>query len=153
MASYSHSSLPFNFGYREPSGITVVSTTIIWFRRNSRIFVIDFKETDMIVVNRLFFYFDYVGLTLWPFIILRDERFISDQALINHERIHLRQQLELFILPFYILYVTEWLVRSLFYRDCYKAYRNLSFEREAYQNESDLHYLQNRQPLSFLKFL
>ena len=107
----------------------------------------------MIVISRLFFYFDYVGLTLWPFIILRERRLISDHELINHERIHLRQQQELLILPFYILYFTEWLVRSIAYLDCYKAYRNLSFEREAYRNEGDLDYLCGRQPLSFLKYL
>jgi hypothetical protein len=136
----------------KPSVFTGDSTTLIWFNKLCRIFV-DLKETDMIVVSRLFFYYDYVGLTLWPFIILREKRFISDHALINHERIHLRQQRELLILPFYLLYLSEWLIRSIAYMDSYKAYRNLSFEREAYQNEGDLNYLDTRKPLSFLRHL
>jgi hypothetical protein len=107
----------------------------------------------MILINRLFFHRDYVGLTLWPFIILRDGCLKSDNALINHERIHLRQQQELLVLPFYIFYLIEWLFRSIWYMDRYKAYRNLSFEREAYLNENNLQYLRQRKPFSFIRYL
>ena len=107
----------------------------------------------MILINRLFFHRNYVGLTIWPFIILRDGYLKSDNALINHERIHLRQQQELLVLPFYIFYLIEWLFRSIWYMDRYKAYRNLSFEREAYLNESNLQYLQQRKPFSFIRYL
>lgn len=106
----------------------------------------------MILINRLFFHKDYVGLTIWPFIILREGHLRSDEGLINHERIHLRQQVELLLLPFYICYMTEWLLRSLWYMDRYKAYRNLSFEREAYSNEGNSEYLQQRKPFSFIKY-
>lgn len=106
----------------------------------------------MILINPLFFHKDYVGLTIWPFIILREGHLRADSALINHEKIHLRQQAELLLLPFYILYLTEWLLRSLWYRDRYKAYRNLSFEREAYLNEGNAGYLQRRKPFSFIKY-
>ena len=106
----------------------------------------------MIVINRLFFRKSYVGLTIWPFIILREKRLKADKSLINHERIHLRQQQELLLLPFYFLYALEWLIRSLIYLDFYKAYRNLSFEREAYFNESDLQYLSTRKPFSFFQY-
>ena len=57
----------------------------------------------MILISRFFFHKDYVGLSLWPFIILRDPQLKKDQVLVNHERIHLRQQLELFIIPFLYL--------------------------------------------------
>ena len=33
------------------------------------------------------------------------------------------------------------------------AYRNLSFEREAYGNENDFEYLKNRKPYSWIKYL
>lgn len=106
----------------------------------------------MIVINRLFFRKPYVGLTIWPFIILREKQLKADKSLINHERIHLRQQLELLLIPFYVLYIGEWLVRSLIYLDFYKGYRNLSFEREAYLNENDLQYLHTRKPFSFFHY-
>lgn len=107
----------------------------------------------MIVIVRHFFYKNYVGLSLWPFIILKDVQLKQDAVLINHERIHLKQQQELFIIPFYFLYISEWLLRSVLYLDSYRAYQNISFEREAYQNEKELDYLDNRKPFSFINYL
>ena len=107
----------------------------------------------MIVVFKHLFYKNYVGLSLWPFIILKNEELKKDLVLLNHEKIHLKQQQELFILPFYLLYVMEWIMRSLIELDFYKGYQNISFEREAYYNEKDLHYLDRRQPFGFLQYL
>ncbi len=107
----------------------------------------------MVVVFRHFFYKNYVGLSLWPFIIVKETQYKSDAVLINHERIHLKQQRELFILPFYIFYITEWLLRTLLYLNSYRAYQNISFEREAYANEKDINYLDKRKPFAFLNYL
>lgn len=73
--------------------------------------------------------------------------------LLNHERIHLRQQAEMLILPFYIWYITEYLIRLLIYKNKKQAYRNISFEREAYANEGDPDYLRHRKLWGFLKFM
>jgi len=73
--------------------------------------------------------------------------------LINHERIHLRQQAELLIIPFYIWYVIEYFILLLVYRNKKQAYHNISFEREAYNNEHNLNYPKNRTFWEFLKFL
>ena len=43
------------------------------------------------------------ALAFYPFIIMPRATVIDD-ILINHERIHLRQQLEMLLLPFYICY-------------------------------------------------
>lgn len=107
----------------------------------------------MIVVFKYFFYKNYVGLSFWPFIILKTPALKEDAILINHERIHLRQQRELLILPFYLLYLLEGIVRFFMYFDAYKAYRNISFEREAYQNEANLNYLHGRSSFIFIKYL
>jgi hypothetical protein len=107
----------------------------------------------MILVFKHFFYKNYVGLSVWPFIILKNDALKDDAVLINHEKIHLRQQLELLILPFYIFYITEWLVRSLFYLSFYKGYQNISFEQEAYANEHNLNYADERRPFGFMKYL
>ncbi|MBD0852533.1 hypothetical protein [Maribacter arenosus] len=107
----------------------------------------------MILVFKHFFYKNYVGLSLWPFIFLKNDTLKKDKYLINHERIHLQQQKELLIIPFYILYISEWLLRSLYYFDSYKAYQNLSFEREAYINEKNLEYITERSTFSFIKYL
>lgn len=106
----------------------------------------------MILVFRHFFYKNYVGLSLWPFIFLKNGSLKQDIVLINHEKIHLRQQQELLILPFYVLYITEWLLRTVWYLDSYRAYQNISFEREAYAHEDHFDYLGKRRAFSFIKY-
>ncbi len=95
----------------------------------------------------------FVGLTLYPFIFLKKEQLKNDNVLVNHEKIHLKQQLELFILFFYIFYGIEYFIKLIKYKNSNLAYYNLSFEREAYQNEDDLHYLKIRKKWAFLKYL
>jgi len=107
----------------------------------------------LLLVNKYLFRKRFVGLTLWPFIIMKRSELKNDEVFINHERIHLRQQLELLILPFYIIYILEYLFRLLQYRDRYIAYRNISFEREAYKNEKDLNYLKNRPFWTFKNYI
>ncbi|WP_282116841.1 hypothetical protein [Cellulophaga baltica] len=107
----------------------------------------------MILVSRLFFVKNYVGLTLWPFIILKDDALKKDTILINHEKIHLKQQTELLVVFFYVLYLMEWGIRCICYLNSYKAYKNISFEREAYANERNLNYPTERKAFSFIKYL
>lgn len=70
--------------------------------------------------------------------------------LINHERIHTRQMLEMLILPYYIWYITEWLIRLPMKG---RAYERLCFEREAYDNMHDLNYLKHRKPFAWREYL
>lgn len=91
------------------------------------------------------------GMTLWPFVLVRRPQ--PNRFLINHERIHLRQQLELGLVVFYVWYLLEYLYRRFQYRDHYLAYRNISFEREAFTNDSNLTYLRDRKWYSFWKYL
>ena len=86
----------------------------------------------------------FTGMSLWPFVILKYRVQKEDKVFLNHERIHLRQQIELLVVPFYLIYVLEFMLRLLQYKNRNKAYRNISFEREAYQNEKDLEYLKTR---------
>jgi len=94
----------------------------------------------------------YRGMTVFPFVILRERKDADLPVLMNHERIHIRQQLELLILPFFIWYFVEYLFRLLQYRNHNQAYRNICFEREAYENENDLDYLKSRSFWRFLKY-
>ena len=84
------------------------------------------------------------GLTFYPFVFMSDKKDKLNNVFLNHEKIHLRQQLELLVLPFYIWYGLEFLIRFIIYRNRKKAYYAISFEREAYQNEKDLNYLKYR---------
>ena len=95
----------------------------------------------------------YSGMALFPFILLKEERDVSNAVMIQHEKIHLRQQIELLILPFFIWYTFEFLIRILQYKDRHLAYRNISFEREAYANESQKDFLQKRKFWNFLNYM
>ena len=73
----------------------------------------------------------FTGITIYPFILVRDKALKNNAVFINHEKIHLRQQAELLILPFYIWYGIEYFIRLMYYGNRRKAYRNICFEREA----------------------
>jgi hypothetical protein len=84
------------------------------------------------------------AMALFPFILVKEEGMAGDTVLINHERIHLRQQAELLVIPFYILYLLNYLFNLLIYRSHHQAYMQIVFEREAYANEADTDYLKQR---------
>lgn len=85
------------------------------------------------------------GITLAPFgIYLREDVYKQQNIVtINHEKIHWQQQLELLIIPFYILYIIFW----IFY-----GYRNMPFEREAFDNDENQNYLKSRKMYSWVKY-
>lgn len=60
----------------------------------------------------------------------------------RHERIHLLQarSFKTRYLAFYTLYVAWWLRNLVHYRNAMKAYYNIPFEREAYENEHQEEY-------------
>jgi len=89
-------------------------------------------------------------MTLFPFILMKYQFDKVDKVFVNHEKIHLRQQIEMLVLPFFVWYFLEYLIRLIQYKNGALAYRNISFEREAYAKETDLDYLKNR---SFFRFL
>jgi hypothetical protein len=106
-----------------------------------------------VVVLSHLFRKNFVGITIFPFIFLRDKKLKNNEVLINHETIHIIQQLELFVGLFYFWYLLEYGIRLIQYKDQHKAYRNISFEREAYANEDNLNYLKERKFYSFLKYI
>jgi len=51
---------------------------------------------------------------------------------------------ELLYIPFYIIYLIEWFIKLFIYKSSHKAYRNISFEKEAYKHEDTPNYLETR---------
>lgn len=94
----------------------------------------------------------YAGMTIFPFMFLKYKNLKRNKVLVNHEKIHLKQQIELLVFPFFMVYCLEFLVRLLQYRNWKQAYRNISFEREAYEKERDLEYLDSRPFWSFMVY-
>lgn len=125
----------------------------------------------------------FIGITLWPFIFISEpkEDIIKKRGqkyhdvLINHEKIHIKQQLELFILTlliflvlyvfkiiplwviplsyfsFYIIYVLNYIINGFTIKQ--DLYKNISFEREANGNENNLEYLKTRKLFSWIKYI
>ncbi|NOT36145.1 MAG: hypothetical protein HOP11_02075 [Saprospiraceae bacterium] len=94
-----------------------------------------------------------IALTVWPFIFIRSKHHSKNHILINHENIHLRQQVELLIVFFYIWYSIEYLVYRMQGKSKLEAYHKISFEKEAYAKESNIHYLKERKLFAFIKYL
>jgi hypothetical protein len=127
-----------------------------------------------IIYNDRFPREEYLAMTIFPFIFARDELSEID---INHEHIHGHQQIEMTLasffailitivafdwsawwvllsLPvFYVWYGIEYIVRFIMYSKQKEAYRNISFEQEAYLHEGDLTYLKRREPFSWFKYM
>ncbi len=93
------------------------------------------------------------GLTVFPFVILRARHHADDAVILLHEKIHIRQQLELLVVPFFVWYGLEFLIRWARCGNRMQAYYNIGFEREAYANEKDPDYLRSRSFWSFVNYL
>ena len=106
----------------------------------------------MIVIFRFIVPNGYAAITLWPFVVLRNKSLRDNKFLINHEKIHLRQQIELLILPFYLMYGIEFFVNLVKYRNWMRAYLNISFEKEATANDCDFNYIERRPFWNFIKY-
>ena len=108
------------------------------------------------ILNRLSVLMTIGGIAIFPYVILReryrdseDEFWVkANKKTINHESIHFQQALELGVIPFYLLYVLEWMFKLPFYGK--EAYYEISFEKEAYENEKDLDYLNDRKRYNWL---
>lgn len=122
-------------------------------------------------------------ITIGPFVFSKKKEDKMTQETKNHECTHARQWMEITVLSgiillvmvlasglspwwmllsgitYYLWYVTEWLVRVIIYlsqpKDKRKsAYKMISFEREANENEHDLNYLENCRYFSdWIKYL
>lgn len=129
-----------------------------------------------IVRNKYIPFTGYKAVLLFGILFVKSNAKIDDVTM-NHESVHSRQYVEVGILSlilllplvfnglwwlwlilsvfaFYILYVIEWFVKFIIYKlNTHKAYRNTSFEREAYDNERNLNYLDSRKFFAWIKYI
>jgi hypothetical protein len=95
------------------------------------------------IVNRFIPFKGFKAINLFGVIFIRKGEKMKPYDY-NHEAIHTAQMEELFYLSFYLFYVAEFLYHLVRKRNWMKAYRSISFEREAFANQSNYHYLDNR---------
>lgn len=93
------------------------------------------------------------AMALYPFILFKELPLKENKELVNHEKIHFYQQLELLIIPFYLLYVFNYLINRLRFKNHFKSYCHICFEREAYSNDHDHDYLDHRKLYSWINFV
>lgn len=105
----------------------------------------------MVIYNNIIPFKGYKAINLFGFIFARKGCNLTDVD-INHERIHTAQIIELLFIGFYLWYFIELLILSIKYRSISKAYRNVKFEKEAYQCQNMPYYLDCRVPYEFLRF-
>jgi len=101
-----------------------------------------------IIRNKYIPFTGYKAINLFGILFVKNNAKI-DEVTINHEAIHSAQMKEMLFIFFYVWYVIEW----LFKLPKGNAYRSISFEREAYENDSDINYLKNRKHFAFLKYI
>ena len=112
-------------------------------------------DNPIIIRSNLFtkaisWFIDVYAITLYPFVIMRESgenanmttgsRLLTqyrDQKTIHHETIHIKQYKELWVLGFLILYLWDWCIGMLKYRDPQKAYYQIRFEQEAYEYDKN----------------
>lgn len=102
-----------------------------------------------VIYNNIIPFKGFAAINLFGVVFARREcKPLSDRTL-RHEAIHKAQMRELFYIWFYVLYLLEWLFRLV--KQSYTgqdAYRNISFEKEAYKKQDRKTYLSYRQPFA-----
>lgn len=105
--------------------------------------------TNSKIPQRLSLFIDVYAITLYPYIFIKDE---GNPTVINHEKIHLMQQRELWLVGFYFLYILYWLIGKVKGMSNTGAYHAIPFEREAYANDEDEEYLKNRKRFAWRSY-
>jgi Ca2+/Na+ antiporter len=121
----------------------------------------------MIIKNSILPPKGFNAMAIFPFIFVRNDIKITDR-LINHEEIHLLQESVLILVSLFVLIpviwyflLTPWLL-LLSYSPFYilygifyliYGYRNNPFEKEAYDKDDDLIYLDNINLFAWIKYL
>lgn len=102
-----------------------------------------------VIFNRFVPFRGFAAINLFGICFVRNGC-VPDSLMLNHEAIHTAQMKEMGYVFFYLWYLAEWLVRLLKKGN---AYRNISFEREAYANQNQGKYLASRPHYAWLKYI
>ena len=112
---------------------------------------VKFYGKTKVIVNKLIPFSNYTTINLFGVLFTKNK--ILNKYSINHEAIHTAQMKEMGYVFFYIWYIIEYLLIRVFHKKQGDAYRDVSFEEEAYYNQRDLTYLDNRKHYSWVKHL
>ena len=105
-----------------------------------------------IIYNNIIPFPGFKAINLFGVLFVRKGCTMSESD-INHEMIHTAQMKEMGYVLFYLWYLLEWLIKLVKLGDSNKAYRAISFEREAYGNEKSLTYTITRAKYAWRKLI
>lgn len=109
------------------------------------------SETMIIVKNKIIPFGSYTTINLFGILFTKSD-YLSPTT-INHERIHTKQMLELLIVGYYLWYIVEYIIVRFCHKKQNNAYRDISFEEEAHNNDDNLHYIDNRKHFAWWKYV
>lgn len=94
-----------------------------------------------------------MAITFYPFLFVRpDTR--DNSELLRHETIHIKQQLELFIVGAWLLFIVEFCYARYVKRfDSRQSYYYTASEQEAHRNAMKEDYLSKRKPYAIFKYV
>lgn len=101
-----------------------------------------------IIYNNIIPFKGYKAINLFGIVFARKPLKDVD---INHEFIHTAQMKEMLYIFFYIWYIIEYIFNVFKYKDLNKAYRNIRFEIEAYNNQTNPFYLEHRKLFAWMR--
>jgi len=94
---------------------------------------------------------DIAAITLWPFIFVRSS-LASNERLLRHEQIHIKQYNELIVIGFLAIYICDWIRGLIKYKNAQDAYYMIRFEQEARGFEGTSGYLSDRKCYAWTKY-
>ena len=112
-----------------------------------------FNKDICIVPNRVLPFGTYTTINLFGVLFTKVKNGLLTNRTVNHELIHTAQMKELGYIGYYLWYGIEYLIIRLFHKKQDGAYHDVSFEEEAYVNDKDMTYLQNRKHYAWFKYL
>lgn len=104
-----------------------------------------------IIYNNIIPFKGFCAINLFGILFVRKGCTVT-KTVLNHETIHTKQMVELAYIFFYLIYFIEWIIKLFVYRDAMLAYENISFEREAYDNQHSSIYV-HKPYTSFKRFI
>jgi len=115
------------------------------FRNSKPLFI---EDSNVPVILSKLAPIDIGAVTIGPLVFSRGK--ISEVTR-RHETIHWQQYIETFIVGFLLLYFGFYITSLLKGRRGRDAYMEIPFEKEAYENQNDKQYLENRKRYAWIR--
>lgn len=104
-----------------------------------------------IIKNKIIPFGSFLAINLFGYVFTKRE--LKDWQK-RHEEIHSEQMKELLYVPFYLLYVLEFIIKLPFYKfNWNNTYKAISFECEAYRYQDWTYYISYREKYIWRKYL